>query len=209
MSVSEIILVRVSLNLPSYLESDIRLDNVLLVSFRFSRILSRAFVSRGQKSIVIQQSEDIVVLPLVPGSSSTRKVKFSGRTAVFSYKCLHTNSGFKTLSLKPGTSQSVKRLLYQGTEGADDSNGMVGWVFDPVFQLLRDKAFGMQVRSFFFILCLCQTDSVIPRSIGICSESSLFHPHYYGGRRTSQHPTKYADMCRLGSRQPKHDYRFI
>lgn len=48
----------------------------------------------------------------------------------------------------------TKRSMFQGSdEDVDDSLGILGWVFDPVFQLLRDKAFGIQeVRSFFFSL---------------------------------------------------------
>eukprot|EP00904_Undaria_pinnatifida_P002469 jgi/Undpi1/12222/HiC_scaffold_5.g01898.m1 len=43
-----------------------------------------------------------------------------------------------------GTNVSGKRDLYQGSDDDDDSLGVLGWVFDPMFQLLRDKAFGMQ-----------------------------------------------------------------
>lgn len=43
-----------------------------------------------------------------------------------------------------GTNLSSKRELFQGPDDADDSLGMLGWVFDPIFQLLRDKAFGIQ-----------------------------------------------------------------
>lgn len=50
---------------------------------------------------------------------------------------------------RTGTSQSVKRLLYQGGDDGDDSFGLIGWVFDPIFHLLRDKGFGMHVGSFF------------------------------------------------------------
>ncbi|CAN0228063.1 unnamed protein product, partial [Pylaiella littoralis] len=43
-----------------------------------------------------------------------------------------------------GTNLSCKRELFQGLDETDDSLGMLGWVFDPMFQLLRDKAFGIQ-----------------------------------------------------------------
>lgn len=39
---------------------------------------------------------------------------------------------------------SSKRDLFQGPDDGEDSLGMLGWVFDPIFQLLRDKAFGIQ-----------------------------------------------------------------
>lgn len=46
---------------------------------------------------------------------------------------------------RTGTSLSGKRDLYEGPDEADDSLGLAGWVFDPIYQLLRDKTFSMQV----------------------------------------------------------------
>ncbi|CAM9957557.1 unnamed protein product, partial [Discosporangium mesarthrocarpum] len=48
-----------------------------------------------------------------------------------------------------GTFNSSKRLLFQGPEESDESLGLLGWVISPVFQLLRDKSFGMHVSGFY------------------------------------------------------------
>eukprot|EP00903_Cladosiphon_okamuranus_P012440 g11653.t1 len=47
-------------------------------------------------------------------------------------------------TLVVGTHLSSKRDLFQGPDDGEDSLGMLGWAFDSIFQLLRDKAFGIQ-----------------------------------------------------------------
>lgn len=57
---------------------------------------------------------------------------------------IHYSGGLTDMIRDPGTNLSSKRDMFQGPDDAEDSLGMLGWVFDPMFQLLRDKAFGIQ-----------------------------------------------------------------
>ncbi|CAM9329698.1 unnamed protein product, partial [Choristocarpus tenellus] len=73
-----------------------------------------------------------------------------------------------------GTSTSNKRMLYQGPDDSDESIGLVGWVFRPIFQHLREKSVKMQgfyefevTVSFYEIYDECITDLLQPENQGL------------------------------------------
>eukprot|EP00752_Nemacystus_decipiens_P002720 g2539.t1 len=88
-----------------------------------------------------------------------------------------------------GTNLSSKRDLFQGPDDAEDSLGMLGWVFDPIFQLLRDKAFGIEEGYFEFNLDVAFyeifdemiTDLLKPDNLARLSRTRIHSPQ--DGRR--------------------------